>query len=80
MLVKEHVSYQDNMHNEVWSKQLIHTVTLQGPTVWRGNSAHCYLAARVGGEFGREWIPVCVAEPLCCAPETVTLLISYIPT
>ena len=25
-----------------------------------GNSAQCYMAAWMGGEFGREWIPVCV--------------------
>ena len=25
-----------------------------------GNSAQCYVAAWVGGEFGREWIQVCV--------------------
>ena len=42
------------------------------------NSAQCYTAARMGGEFGGEWIRVCVAEPLHCPPETITaLLMSY---
>ena len=26
----------------------------------RGNSAQCYVAAWIGGEFGGEWIPVYV--------------------
>ena len=45
-----------------------------------GNSAQCYGAAWMGGEFGGEWIHVYVAESLCCAPETITtLLIGYTP-
>ena len=45
-----------------------------------GTSAQCYVAARMRGEFGGEWIHVCVAEPLCCPPETMTtLLIGYVP-
>ena len=50
-----------------------------------GNSAQCYLAAWMGGEFGGEWIHspyihTCMAELLCYVPETITtLLISYIP-
>ena len=38
------------------------------------------MAAWLGGELGREWIHVykCVAESLCCTPETITtLLIGY---
>ena len=48
------------------------------------------LAAWMGGEFGGEWIHViigewihviiCMAEILCCSPETITtLLISCTP-
>ena len=38
-----------------------------------GNSAQCYVAAWMGGEFGGEWVHVYVrSELLCCAPETVT--------
>ena len=47
-----------------------------------GNSAQCYVAAWMGGEFGGEWIHVyvCMDESLCCPPETITtLLISYTP-
>ena len=35
----------------------------------------------MGGEFGGEWIYViCMAESLCCAPETITtLFIGYTP-
>ena len=40
-----------------------------------GNSAQCYVAAWVGGEFGGEWIRVCVAESLRCPPETITALL-----
>ena len=35
-----------------------------------GESAQCHLAAWVGGGFGGEWKRVCVAESLCCPPET----------
>ena len=46
-----------------------------------GNSAPCYVAAWMGGEFGGEWIPgYMMAESLHCPPETITiLLISCIP-
>ena len=45
------------------------------------NSAPCYVAAWMGGEFGGEWIHViCMAESLSCPPETITpLLISSTP-
>ena len=45
------------------------------------NSAQCYVAAWMGGEFGGEWIPgYMMAESLHCPPETITiLLISCIP-
>ena len=44
------------------------------------NSAQCYVAAWMRGEFGGEWIRECVAESLQHSPETITtLLISYIP-
>ena len=46
------------------------------------NSAQRYVAAWMGGEFGREWICVliCLAESLRCSPETITtLLIGYTP-
>ena len=33
------------------------------------------MAAWVGGEFGGEWIRVCVAESLRCPPETITALL-----
>ena len=56
-----------------------------------GNSAHCYVVAWVGGEFGEEWIHVfvwlnpciCILYPcMCifCPSETITtLLICYTP-
>ena len=46
-----------------------------------GNSAESYVAAWMGGEIGgRIGTCVCMAESLCCSPETITtLLISYIP-
>ena len=44
------------------------------------NSAQCYVAAWMGGEFGGEWIHVlCMPESLCCPPETITLLTGYTP-
>ena len=33
----------------------------------------------MGGEFGGEWIWICMAESLCCPPEIITLLIGYTP-
>ena len=35
-----------------------------------GNSAQCYGATWVGGEFAGEWIHVCMAVSLHCPPET----------
>ena len=47
-----------------------------------GNSAQCYLAAWMGGQFcGGVDTFICMAESLRCSPETTTtLLISYTPT
>ena len=47
-----------------------------------GNSAQCYLAAWMGGQFwGGVDTCICMAESLRCSPETTTtLLISYTPT
>ena len=43
-------------------------------TTW--NSAQCYVAAWIGGEFGGEWIHVYV---WLSPSETITLLIDYPP-
>ena len=46
------------------------------------NSIQCYVAAWMGGEFGREWIRVYVwlTYTLRCSPETIrTLLTGYTP-
>jgi len=46
------------------------------------NSAQCYMAAWMGGEFGGEWIHTrtCMAESIHCSLETITtLLIEYTP-
>ena len=47
-----------------------------------GNSAQCYAAAWMEGEFGEEVDTcVCMAVSLCGSPETITvLLIGYLPT
>ena len=45
-----------------------------------GNCEKCWVAAWLGGVFGREWIRVCMAESPPCSSETITtLLTSYIP-
>ena len=46
-----------------------------------GNSGQWYVAAWMGGEFGgRMDTCICMAESLCCLPETITtLLIGYSP-
>ena len=40
-----------------------------------GNSAQCFVAAWMGGESGGRMDPggdcVCMAESLCCPPETL---------
>ena len=57
-------------------------ITNKDPLYSTGNSAQCYTAAWMGGEFGGEWIHVYVwlSESLCCSPETITaLLIGYTP-
>ena len=39
-----------------------------------GNSAHCYVAAWMGGEFGGEWIHIYI----CFSPFTLHLKLSNI--
>ena len=45
------------------------------------NSAQCYVAAWMGGDLGGRMDPcTCMAESLCCLPETITtLLIGHPP-
>ena len=40
------------------------------------SSVHCYVAAWMGEEFGREWMCICMAESLCSSPETITALLT----
>ena len=35
---------------------------------------HCYMAAWMTGEFGREWMHM--PESLCCPSETITTLLT----
>ena len=45
-----------------------------------GNSAQCCVAAWMGGKSGgRMDTCICMAESLCSAPETITLLTGYTP-
>ena len=52
-----------------------------GPTYSTENSAQCYVAAWMGGDLGGRMDPcICMAESLCCLPETITtLLIGHPP-
>ena len=45
------------------------------------SSAQCYMAAWMGGgSWGRMGACICMAESLCCSPETTsTFLICYTP-
>ena len=50
----------------------------QGHTVDTANSAQCYVAAWMGGEFGREWIHVyvCIYIYVWLGPFAVHLKLS----
>ena len=51
----------------VTNKDLLHST---------GKSAQCSLAAWMGGESGgRVDTCICMAESLCCPPETMTMLL-----
>ena len=54
-----------DMHTLVYLKQ----TTNRDLRYSTGNSAQCYMAAWLGGDFGGKWIHVCVcmAESLCCS-------------
>ena len=44
------------------------------------NSAQCYVAAWMGGNLGKIDACICIAQLLCCLPETVqTFLLGYTP-
>ena len=66
----------------VWDGH-VHTVILKIETdkdllYSTGNSAQCYVADWMGGEFwGRMDTCICMAQSLCCSPETIALLIGY---
>ena len=42
-------------------------------TTW--NSAQCQMAVWMGGEFEKECTCICMAESLCCPPETTIILL-----
>ena len=53
-------------------------ITEKGLLDSTGNSAQCYAAAWMGGEFLGGWMHMYRAESLCWLPETIpTLLICY---
>ena len=46
-------------------------------SIW--GSAHCSLAAWMGGELGRNgYMYICIAESLYCSPEIITLLLYWL--
>ena len=49
-------------------------ITNKGLLNSTGNSAQYYVAAWMGGEFGEMDVSICMAESLCCSPETITTL------
>ena len=51
-------------------------ITSKGLLSSAGNAAQCCVAAWMGGELGGEWTRVCVAEPLHCSPEAITMLLT----
>ena len=56
---------------------LLYLKWITSPLYSTGNSAQCYVAAWMGGEFGGEWMHGYVsAESLCCAPEPTTTLLT----
>ena len=64
-----------NIYTLLYSKQITNQILLYSTE----NSAHCSVAAWMGGEFGGEWIHVYMVETLHCPPETITTsLISYV--
>ena len=66
-----------DMYTLLYFKWITHKVLLDST----GNSAHCDVAGWMGGESGgRVDTCVCMAESLCCPPETITTLLTvYTP-
>ena len=67
----------------VWDEQ-IHTAVFkvdhqQGPAVSTGNSAQCYVVARMGAEFKGEWIYVYVwLSSLCRPTKTIITIVNQL--
>jgi len=61
-----------NMYTLLYLKWITNKVLLYST----GNSAQCYVAAWMGGEFGGR-MDTCIymAESLCCPSETITTLL-----
>ena len=70
-----------DMYTLLFLKWITNKDLQQRPTYSTWNSAPCYVAVRMGGEFGgRMDTCICMAKSLHYSPETVTtLLISYTP-
>ena len=67
----------DHMSTLLYLKQ----ITSRVPLYFTGNSAQCYVTTWMGGSLRENgYTHTCMAESLCCPPETViTLLIGYMP-
>ena len=59
---------------DMYTPLYLKRITSKGLLYSTGDSAQCYVAAWMAGEFRGEWIRVCVAEFLCGPPETITTL------
>ena len=62
-----------DMYTRLYLKWITNKDLLQST----GNSAQCYVEARMAGEFGGECTHVCVWLFLCYSPETITSLLLY---
>ena len=62
-----------NMYTLLYLKWLTNKVPLYST----GNSAQRHMAAWMGGKFeGRMDTCICMAESLCCLPETITTVLT----
>ena len=68
---KDNDNYKVKEYDFISNKDLLYST---------GNSAQSYGAAWIGGETGgRMDTCICMAESLCCSPETITkVLTSYV--
>ena len=73
--IRERITREFGVYMYMYTLLYLKWITTKDLQYSTWNSAQCYVAAWMGGEFGgRMGTCICMIESLCCSPETINIV------